>query len=271
MEQDRKAKKLPRASGFLESGYPAFWFARYRRLRPLPISGDPRSKLECESDYKTFSSLLSEWEERISSHPDGNRVLTDLNARLRQQLAALLLDTITDLENYRSRKKSANRLQKVANEAQRRTRVLVGKVAKIHSALEKLRKYAERIDPLLGREYALTAKSCLKQLTNLRMHDDPSADLRMLNETENETPKDPVNFAMVQLYCFFRHGCRVPGDEAEVRVGLLRNSFWWKYEIASVPIRTAYDSKTAESKGCDAVHQAFLRYSLRVVDQGTPR
>jgi hypothetical protein len=254
-ELDRRVQKLPRASDFLESGYSPFWFARYPRLIPRPIPGDPRSKVVCESDYKTFSNQLSNWEEKISQQQEANRTLTDLSAKQRKQLAALLLDTIVILEMCNCEKRSAIRMHKLMKEAPTRTRMLVRRVVKVRRVLEELREYAKNLDPILGRQYVLAAESCLKAVSKLDANS--AADLIKEIKPEYSTLESVGTFGMVKLYWFFRYECRLPGDEAEVRTAQLRNAFWRDW-LESVNIIPEYNG--SENKGCTAVRQAVARY-----------
>jgi hypothetical protein len=69
-----------------------------------------------------------------------------------------------------------------------------------------------------------------------------------------QVTKSPVTSAMVWLYWFFRSGCHLSGDEAEVRVGLLRNALWKRLDVEEVFIATD------QPRGCRAVYVAVSRY-----------
>ena len=82
---DKRAATLPKARSWLN--YPYFMFARYVHLRP-------------KKESKVFSKTLETWEDRIASDPEAKRALETLDRELRKQLAALLVDVISELETY---------------------------------------------------------------------------------------------------------------------------------------------------------------------------
>jgi hypothetical protein len=69
---------------------------------------------------------------------------------------------------------------------------------------------------------------------------------------------------MVMLYWFFRHECKLPAGESEVRTAMIRKSFWAKFGIEKVVFRPKYSAD--ESLGCEAVRKAVERFRL---DRGT--
>lgn len=233
-ELSAKASNLPQAANWLT--YPYLMYVRYPHLRP-------------PQDDKTFWQTLEKWETRIASHPKAKRALKNLNPELRQQLAALLVDIIADLETYKPKLKQ--RLKAVAREAKRRARMLRRKRAKARRALNDWRRYAVGLDPLLAGEDEETAKRCLKLLDEMPEYPDVPSPVFLV-------PGDPTVRAMVELYWFFRSGCSVSGDEAEVRVGVLRNASWTEYGSPKVKLRGTY--RTGESKACQAVHDAVRRF-----------
>jgi hypothetical protein len=190
-------------------------------------------------------------------------VLQGLTKEQQIQLAALMVDVASDLEKYRNRKQAQVWFRSLGREGPRRQRMLLRKVAKVRQALDDLHKYAESLDPSVGSEYQQAADAALAQLSVLggaRPFEpllDLSAELRGI-------AGDPTSFSMVQLYWFFRHECGLSGDESEVRVAVLRNELWHEYGVDRVAYRPRYED--AESRGCQAVHEAVRRFRPR---QGT--
>lgn len=246
-ELDARAATLPRARSWLN--YPYFMFARFPHLRPL-------------KNGKTFWQKLEEWENRIESDSKAARALADLNPDLRQQLAALLVDIIAELEMYR--KKISRPPKTFVAEAERRKRMLLRKREKARRELENLRDYARNLDRLLAGDDEEAARRCLEILSGIGDFDH-AAILEVLSG-QHPVPDDPAVRGMVDLYWFFRQCCGLTGDEAEVRVALLRNTFWTKYGVAEVDYRPTYIA--GESKGCQAVHEAVRRFRP---SQGTPQ
>ncbi len=251
---DREAPTLPKAAGWFD--YPVFLYARYPLLQPSRVPGDRYSKSQIKSGYETFQRELSSWERRISLHDEASRVVGGLTKTQRTQLAALVLDTVTMCEGYKPQKQSARRVHALARSAPRKERKLRRKVKTVHKALGDLRDYAQGLDPGLGRQHFLVAESALRILAGLGGAN--SAGFYKSIEAEYTTPDDPTTFGMVQLYWFFRHGCKLTGDESEVRVALIRNAFWKEYGVEEVAYRPKY--KIGESQGCEAVRQAVRRF-----------
>jgi hypothetical protein len=183
-----------------------------------------------------------------------------LDPEQNRQLAALSRDILFSLEVYNDHRRDAGRAYKLAGEGERRTRMLSRKVAKLREQLGDLQDYAKELDPLLGTEHVRAADRSLKDLENL--NEDVSAGERYrLLKSKYPTLEDPAQLGMVQLYWLFRHECGLTGDEAEVRVALLRNGLWTEHGVECVQsLREAYSAETAESMGCDAVHVAVTRY-----------
>jgi hypothetical protein len=201
-------------------------------------------------------------QEQISGHQDASRILEGLNDKKKIQLAALHLDVVESLEAYRAHNRNRGAVLRAAREAPRRLRTLASKLAKARSALQGLRRYAERLDELLfAHDYVCAAKACMGRLD--RLHKNTDSEFYRSEKAEYRAVEDPVTLAMVQLYWFFRYGCRLSGDEAEVRVALLRNAFWkksGKYGVVPVLYRATYTAE--ESMGCAAVHVAVNRFRL---------
>lgn len=252
---DGEVWKFPTGANWTQ--HPPFQFARCR-LFMMARYPQLQRFLPDEVLYRE----LARAESRVLGHPEARHALDGLDDRQRKELAALFSDSIYSLQTYRSHRRSGKRARKLAQEAKRRTRMLTRKLLKARSALEDLRQYAAGLDVVLGWDHVRTAKTCLETLEKLKEDADPE----FCQSMKGEYPEleDPVALGTVQLYWFFRHGCSLSGDEAEVRVARIRNAFWTEHGVPEVPYRPEY--QTGESKGCDAVHVAILRFN-----QGTSR
>ena len=265
-ESDASASRLRRTPSWLD--YSCFMLARYPKLQPLrPRSKDPRARFHYESGRQAFNQMCSEMEADIAASEGASHTLEGLNGKRRKQLAALTLDTITEIELSKGEAALSKRLTSLAREAPRRQRNLARRIAIARKSLTSLVDYASPLDPWLGKKAELAAKDCLRVLDQLP---EPEASGSWQKHRQafikSKFPLDtdkPADSAMAQLYCFFRYGCDLTGDESEVRTALIRNAFWTRW-VARVPFRACYTD--AESKGCSAVQQAVLRFSR---DQGT--
>jgi hypothetical protein len=239
---DKAMKVLPDRltwSDLAYEGCPCFAITRYPTLIGFPQA--------------FLSPYLSCWEAQIEEGPDTRGVMDGLDNGQRKQLAALVLDTITGLESYNASVRSAGHVHKLASEPWR-VRTLNRRLKKAQEALQELCDYARSLDI---QDASVVADACLKKLSVLLIGDRTPEFYKSI-EAMYPTPEDPVGRGMVQLYWFFRHGCGLTGREAEVRVALIRNAFWEKLGVPKVPLRLKY--KVGESRGCDAVHQAVLRF-----------
>jgi hypothetical protein len=211
---------------------------------------------------------LAEWESKIECC--ARRALKELRPDLRQQLAALVHDTVSDLDWYAQHKVELARLKKLAGEADRRRRMLARKVNRAYDALTKLRDYASGLDPRIGESHVRLASWCLEQMGPFRNR--PSDSLNhvptgnywrelhsglLANSDTHPVPDDPTQVNMVKLYWFFRHGCKLRAGEAELRTALIRNEFWNQ----CVPrVRPVLDHATGKPVGCLAVRHAVQRF-----------
>jgi hypothetical protein len=227
--------------------------------------------LDAEVGYGDLCKFLSEWEQRISKSKNGARVLQGLSGDLKQQLAALLVDIADELEQYARGKAKFPKRRRIAKQAKSRCRMAERKLTRARATLEDLRQHVLGLDASYRLRYLSdVAADCLKRLPSRIEEPEPTIWLAgyLLEdgsvEPWNGVKQDPTTFAMVRLYWFFRYGCQLSGDEAEVRTAFVRNAFWQKYDVAPVPYRERYVD--AESKGCDAVRIAVRRFRL---DQGT--
>lgn len=240
---DRIAKDFPPADDWDEQ--PAFVFARYPRLKPRHV---PRS------DHKEFSQILAKWHTRISKDPRTSCAITDLSRQNQTQLAALVLDTILALRKLRSLRSRNEYVSMVRAAGPRQERMLNRKFVAVIDALEDLDNYSMKLeDPSLGEPTRDVVKQCLDLLRfNIPL---PFRSLVLSDNGVNS----PLDENMAQLYWFFRRGCKLPGHEAEVRVALIRNTFWTEYGVRRVSYRAKYEN--TQLKGCPAVHQAIRRFS----------
>ena len=241
LEMDRAVQKLPRAE--TAGDYWNFFFVRYPHLRPSPY----RTRLQ------GLREQIARYEAIISNDQETRRTLDTLSRALRKQLAALVLDTIGDLDDL-SEKKDLKRIGRIYG-SQRRN--LIRKVEKLRGHLEDVRRDALKLHHYLGRDVAVRSLRCLEIISECRI---PASDLIEIIPVHYSKVRLASRTAMnmVKLYWFFRYGCEVDGDEAEVRVALIRNRFWTPY-VPKIPYQGAYDG--TENKNCPAVHQAILRYS----------
>ena len=252
---DKEVRKFPSGAKWLT--HPPFQFARCQRFM---MARYPQLCHPFQNEI--LGRVFSGAEHQILEHREARHVASGLNDRQRKELAALFLDTVDSLKSHRAHRRFANRVHKLADEAPSRTRMLTRKLEKARQALEELCEYAGSLDELLGWEHVRATRKCLETLRRLK--ENSAQDFYQSIEGEYPALEDPVTLGTVQLYWFFRHGCRLSGDEAEVRVARIRNAFWTEHAVPEVPYRPEY--QTGESKGCDAVHIAVLRFK-----QGTSR
>jgi hypothetical protein len=246
---DGEVGKFPSTADW--SRHPPFQFARCRLFMMARYP-----KLQRPFPDEVLYREWSRGENQILGHSEARYAVDGLNDRKRKELAALFLDSIDSLKSYRSYRRAANRVHKLAGVAPRQTRMLARKLGKARRALEDLREYAGSLDEVLGMEHVRAAKKCLETLEKLK--EDSAPDFYQSIEGEYPVLEDPVTLGMVQLYWFFRHGCGLSGDEAEVHVARIRNAFWTEHGVQEVPYRPEYQPE--QSKGCDAVHIAVLRF-----------
>jgi hypothetical protein len=229
----------------------------------------PSSKYQVtlQACHKAFCESLDEWLGRIRDS-QARDVLTDLRPRQQKQLAALVADSVEGFDSvgeYQARIKDHKDLRALVVRAPRCQRVRHKRLSNARSALEQLIEY-EKSDPRdFGKDLLVAAENSLKCLP--REVPQILDFSRLLNDPAlHTTPIETANAYMVRLYCFFRYGCKLTGDDSEVRVARIRKAFWKPHGVKPVACRWEY--KTGESRGCDAVHIAFLRDPL---GRGTSR
>ncbi|MDA2934030.1 hypothetical protein MYX82_06775, partial [Acidobacteria bacterium AH-259-D05] len=232
------------------------------------------AKMFFESGKRVFYEMLAEYEEDIATHDEAKLALKDLAKEQRQQVAALLIDSMVSFEIYKPDARVAKELGELGREAPWRLRMLKRKIDKARAALEDLRDYSEKLHSTMRgnsrelswerRDSKWAAEHCMKTLDEVELCKPES--FRENYESKislSQYPRDPTTFNMVKFYWLFRHGCELSGHESEVRVALIRNAFWTEW-TKPVTVRHGYDG--VESQGCDAVHRAVSRFRL---DQGT--
>ena len=193
-ELDKTVRKLPADSNWFKDSRLSFQRCRRFVMSRFPELARPYAD-------QVFSDELSRGEKLIGTSAHAGRILRNLKARQRSQLAGLLLDVIEALEVYDRHRYSSKSVSKLATERNRRERMLLRKVSKIRNELEHLLKYAKDLNPLLRLEYVYAANQCLKSLANLR--ENPSDDQFYCSlESEYSALEDPRQLGMVELYCF---------------------------------------------------------------------
>jgi len=224
----------------------------------------------CKSDERTAAQQFAEWESRIAENTEAAACLVGLSAELRKQLAALLLETTDDLEMRTATDRTSQWKNQLCREAPTRLRMLNRKLHKARQAVQELMNYAKdsreenapdsplyRARRMLGQAYIIAASNALRDL-DIEHLSDAQRHIEIATESLSVRSEDVEVFGMVQLYWFFRHGCKLSGNESEVRVARLRNAFWTKQGVCAIKYRTEYDK--VDSQGCEAVHVAVSRF-----------
>jgi|HubBroStandDraft_6_1064221.scaffolds.fasta_scaffold32309_2 hypothetical protein len=253
---DKSARKFHPADGWWS--YSLFLFARYPHLRPRNASQGRLDKALQTSGCESLANLILDWEKRIAAHAQAKRAMEGLTSEQRIQVAAMVVDTETDYQNFASRKSTRVWSQKLGKEGPGRKRMLARKLENARRALNELREYATGLDATLGHDYQMAANDALDSLA--RVAGDvfsKNYHLALYHDLCHIT-EDPTTFAMIRLYWFFRSGCGQSGDESEVRVAIIRNAFWTPFGVAPVDFLPQY--QPGESLGCQAVHEAVRRF-----------
>jgi hypothetical protein len=249
---DRNVRKLRSGSDWLRESDLAL--QRCRRFIMVRFPELPTPFVQ-----SVFRREISRGEKQIGDSTHAERVLRDLKPIQKSQLAGLLLDVVEALQVHARHQQSSKKVQELNSEADRRTRMLFRKASSVRRDLEGLQRYAERLHPSLGLDYARAASRCLKSLANLK--EDPSAGeyFRSIRSVY-PTLEDPGQLGIVELYWFFRHECHCTGADSEVRVAMIANEF------LGLKLKYLPQYKDAESQGCQAVRRAVSRFRPRTVD-----
>lgn len=130
---DKKAETLPRASSWLGS-YWLFMLARYSRLRPTSIPGNAHSSIMCEAGERSAADEFEAWESRIAGSSDAVVCLKGLDTEQRKQLAALMIDIVSDLDMKTATDSSSQWKRQLCKEAPARIRMLNQKLHTVSAA-----------------------------------------------------------------------------------------------------------------------------------------
>jgi hypothetical protein len=268
---DKKFSVESRVDSWLDCS--PFVFARYPHLQPLQFFKIYGGKLRFFNSRTPFDEQLSSWERRIAAHPEANLILKDLDNEQRKQLAALVLETVSDLDSYREQEEYLKSLtqrarklksQRISKRKSGKLLPLDEKVVEIRHALRELHKTAT-LQGKAGADYAWFAAQGLQ--IKPPFESGPSADdLLRRREEIIKSPdylESPETFCMVRLYWFFRTGCGQSGKESEIRTGLIRNYFWTEFGLKRVKIisRKIFRNRGNDiSRGCSAVKLAVSHF-----------
>jgi hypothetical protein len=235
---DSRAAELPRADSWLQ--YPWFMFVRYPHLIP-EIAEQKYLAWQVETGATTIAFQLEGQIGRIAGHEHGCQILEDLTANQRSQLAALVIDCLSEFKKHREAADHRKRLTGLKKEATRRQRMLEKKTVKVVNALSVLRAYAATLDDWLGASHKRFAESGLEAAEHLKHFQSAQEwrqDLELhrgFHQFAGFTPF-PGNLAAssnVQLFWFFKTGCGLSQNDSSLRVALLRNAFFhpWAKKI----------------------------------------
>jgi len=249
-EYDRRAQEFTKANDWFE--YPLFTFARFPQLQPA-------------SRGTFFSEWIAAWKKLIGQDPKAKIVLNNLTDDQKTQLAALVSDTVSDLEIFRNRRKSKEWFGKLVAGEKSWPSKLQFKYLDACQAVKHLSEYAAKRNSISS-EYQRRAAAALEVLCPSHPPDKRTLKEASVYKELAAITNDPKNEEMVHLYSFFRSECNLSGHEAEVRTALIRNAFWTQLDISKVNCRESYQA--GESWGCDAVKQAVRRFKPY---QGTTR
>ena len=262
-ETDKAAPGKRRYGSWFEFGVSAFDVVRYPFLRPQkpPQDSPDRSLVEAEEELFKLRHRLQE-AQLAEETPEA---VAGLTSEQRSQLVALMWDCETNIKLHSFLDPMLAAQDKIAREGEHRVKMLRRKLEKVVQGLEDLRDYASRMDSQYGfKELPAHVRLCLLALDKFKSVQglaDKFAECRELGEDPRKgclRSGDPKSRCMVHLYWFFREGCSLSGDEAEVRVAIIRNTFWKKLGVEPVDYVDAYDR--IQNKGCTAVRQAVARY-----------
>jgi len=267
---DAEASTLPPAKGWCN--YPYFLQIRYPDLQPTPPSSAPKSQAEktklrlFKLEEEVFYETLSDFRTQIETHEEASRAVEDLTEDQRQQVAALLVDSITSFENYKPDANFAKELKRLDRQAPSRLRMLKRKIDKAREALQKLHDYGSKLHWTLRGGWSQdhwhrwtdsqkASAACLEILEDVELPKPESFSKDL--EDSNLHLNDPTTLYTVKFYWLFRHGCGVPSNESQVRVALIRNAFWTEW---TTPVKYLPSYDTVDSQGCTAVRIAVRRF-----------
>ena len=267
---DNWARTLPRFKSWDTNSY--FLFARHPSLQPSTPKRKAHSKheLSLQDDRDFFEETLADWQGKIQSRGSAQKTLCGLRVPQRRQLAAMVIDIYTELDEYLRLRFGRDHYRELISERGRRQRMREGKLKQARRALENLIRYENRLPrefrgtrvpasgALLRKSSRQCAESALAQLPEVAP---PLPDFRPVldHPALPSFPKYPVPFCLVRLFWFFRYDCKLPLTESCIRAGLLFNSFA-PAGIRHVKVYDTYED--AESPRCPAVYQVAKRFKL---------
>jgi hypothetical protein len=236
-EMDRRAKSLPKPQN--NADYWLFWLVRYPWLQVEPLQ-------------ELIAAELSYYEEMIASDKETARAAEGLSPKLRTQLAALIVDTRADLDDFFGKRQ----LKSLARRAQAQIKKLNHALRQAKSAVRNLHTCACKVHSHIGENAKVFAEESFGLLESIRV---PTRDY--INELPKYSdifqPTKRIGLNTVQVFWFFHYGCKLTKAEAEVRTALIRNKFWSEW-VDKIPVRLEYDG--IESKGCESVCRAIRRF-----------
>ncbi len=193
-----------------------------------------------------LSGEVAFYERFLAAERRMKRVLKGLSPPQRTQLASLIIDCNADLDD-RLHVRATNG----GREGQGYDRQLRKKSLSVRRHLEELRAYASTLGSHLGSDVESAAGRCLLILDRCKSLASEVVAIPPYFKLPSMSRRAELN--MVKLYWFFRHECRLPGEEAEVRVALIRNHLW-DYWVSGVKFQVAKNGAT--KSGCPAVRRA---------------
>lgn len=240
----------------------SFYIVRYPFLRPNHSPEEPLERKLFDLQEQSCWISIHNWKKKLEKElPE---VIEGLNEEQGIQLAALVLACIRDIEIHQIVIPIEKSLRKIHKEGEAKIKMLRSKLNTAIRNLGDLNRYATTLDSQYGfEELPPTVEKCLELLEKFKTVESIADDFHRCRESgedlrslQNEFT-DPTAKCMVRLYWLYRHECQISGDEAEVRVALIRNKYWTEW-VEPIAYRSKYEH--AQSKGCEAVHTAVLRF-----------
>jgi hypothetical protein len=245
--EDERARTLERSRSFAE--YSHFCLIRNPQLQPTP----PEDPIELRSFEIMRRSFFAQIALKSGSLPSW--ASDGLTSAQLDQLTALIIDLGGDQDYFASYGAEGNEWRQIGKTGPQIQRKLTKQVQKVREALAKLQDLAGKSPPLLGKRYTRGAECCLHDLD---MYCTPISD-ETLREQLPLHPRedDPISFAVVPLYWFYKHECGLTSNESQVRAAMIRNAFLTppgEQPLAYSP------GKGGDSSGCPAVRAALKKY-----------
>jgi hypothetical protein len=240
----------------------SFFVIRYPFLRPAHPPEDSIERKLFDLEEELFWNDIQRWKNKLEK--DLPRIVDGLNAEQRIQLSSLAVSCVRDLAIFIIINPVNKSLLQIAKQGEVKIKMLRNKLKTAMRNLSDLQRYAFNLDEQYGfKELPTTVEKCLAMLGKFQFIQSIADDFRRCRESGEDLHSirneftDPSSKCMVRVYWFFRHECNIPGDESEVRVALIRNEYWGEW-VEPISFRPEYQD--AQSKGCEAVHTAVLRF-----------